>query len=117
MNINLFYKMIIDMDNKTDYIIYDYIKSNKINYIKNNNGIFFNLNNLNKEQINELYLIINDYTNNIKSYNDKVDKMKHIINKSKKNSSIIEKKQIYKKININKFTKKEIDIINFSKKI
>lgn len=116
MNINSFYKMITDMDNKTDNIIYNYILSNDISHIKNNNGIFFNLNNLNKEQMEDLYSIIKEYKNNIKLYTDKVEKMKHIVDNCKKKKKI-EKKIIYKKININKFTNKEINIINFSKKI
>jgi|SaaInlStandDraft_1057018.scaffolds.fasta_scaffold185857_1 hypothetical protein len=43
---------------KTFYIIFDYIKKNNIEYTINNNGVFFSFNNINMDMLNNIILII-----------------------------------------------------------
>tara|TARA_B100000902_G_C27100343_1_gene808475 strand:+ start:573 stop:914 length:342 start_codon:yes stop_codon:yes gene_type:complete len=111
MDISKFHKLILD-DRSADHIIYNYINENDIKYTKNNNGIFFNLNCLNETQTNELYKLINDYIENIDTYDKKICNIKAIV----KNTNIKKKEEkIYDKIDMDKFTKYENKIINLSR--
>ena len=58
--------------NKNEYLeIYKIIKKHNINYTKNNNGIFINMNILTKESIEEINILLKYYT----ELNNKLNKI------------------------------------------
>ena len=122
-NKKLYIKNNIDRINNNNII--KLIKLNEINYTKNINGIFLDINLLNENHIDKIISIINneiEFKLN-EDINDKNVKEKTINNE--KNIEINQKKEVLKNeknnkndINFNNFNFKsnEIDIINYSKK-
>ena len=122
-NKKLYIKNNIDRINNNNII--KLIKLNEINYTKNINGIFLDINLLNENHIDKIISIINneiEFKLN-EDINDKNIKEKTINNE--KNIEINQKKEVLKNeknnkndINFNNFNFKsnEIDIINYSKK-
>lgn len=112
MEVNKYYKLILE-NRRADHIIYNYITTNNINYTKNSNGIFFNLNCLNKNQVEELYKLIKDYIKNLDTYDKEINDIKKLV----LNDVVKKKEEIkYLELDINTFTEMEKKIINVSKK-
>jgi len=101
----------INYNHHNDNIIFNYIKANNIKYTKNTNGIFFNLKILRDDQLNELKIIIDNYTSINKCYDKNLTTIKEIINTPfiHDESETI----IYKYID--EFTRAEKNIIKLSK--
>lgn len=96
--------------------VYTYIADKGISFIKNSNGIFFTINQLNDQELQDLYNLIYNYikTNqfieyDLSMYDDLKKQQQNIIH-----DNIIEKKEPIFKHFVHNFTNVEKKIIQYS---
>jgi hypothetical protein len=102
---------------KNSQIIFEFIKRSKIEYSKNQNGIFFNLSCLDEKIVDDFYnhlcLLKNNEVNE-ESYNKLYEGYSTILFQETENNLVKESivDDNYKKIKLNKLQKDIIDTIN-----
>ncbi len=99
--------------------IIDLIKQKNCNYTENKNGIYLDLNNIDKPILKEIYENIKNQNlkNNYNNDNENIiENIKTEFSNQKKQTKIVEKKE-NKYIYLSEFTKIEKEIINFVKQI
>tara|TARA_B100002051_G_C16733651_1_gene639794 strand:+ start:1782 stop:2150 length:369 start_codon:yes stop_codon:yes gene_type:complete len=122
MDIHMIYKEYIydQISNMYDHtFIIDLIKQKNCNYTENKNGIYLDLNNIDKPILKEIYENIKNQNlkNNYNNDNENIiENIKTEFSNQKKQTKIVEKKE-NKYIYLSEFTKIEKEIINFVKQI
>lgn len=122
MEVNKRYYIYNNIDNlKIHNKIIDFIKHTNVKYTENKNGIFLNLNTVDDDKIDHIYMIIKDMNNNL---DQDINIEENIEQKEEEEEEIvIQEKQsfIIQNVNSNDIflseikDKKERDIIEYSK--
>ena len=120
MEVNKRYYIYNNIDNlKIHNKIIDFIKHTNVKYTENKNGIFLNLNTVDDDKIDHIYMIIKDMNNNL----DQDINIEENIEQKEEEEIVIQEKQsfIIQNVNSNDIflseikDKKERDIIEYSK--